>query len=89
MTKLKSVTSAIKICTLDTSTICRVDHRSFETLEELEKKAVVMSLAVDESDTAQLCIYVQFFDSKCFREKFLHIKSPTSLISTGTFRNVG
>ena len=34
-----------------------------------------MSLAVDEStdnrDVAQLCLYVQFFDGKCFREDLL------------------
>ncbi len=38
-------------------------------------KADTMSIAVDEStdktDTAQLCIYVRFFDSKCFREELL------------------
>jgi len=38
-------------------------------------KADTMSIAVDEStdktDTAQLCIYVRFFGSKCFREELL------------------
>ncbi|RXN38167.1 SCAN domain-containing 3-like isoform X2 [Labeo rohita] len=38
-------------------------------------KADTMSIAVDEStdktDTAQLCIYVRFFDGKCFREELL------------------
>lgn len=59
-------------------------YRSFETLEERQKIK-----AVDESDIAQLCIYVRFFDSKCFREKLLHIKPPTLLIPTATFRHVG
>ena len=48
-----------------------------ETLLESLKKADVMSIAVDEStdktDTAQLCIYIRFLDSKCFREELLSL----------------
>ena len=74
-----SVTSAIKNVPLsDTSNIRRVQLLAtdvFETLLEDLKKADVMSIAVDEStdktDTAQLCIYVRFFDGKCFREELL------------------
>ncbi|XP_032387795.1 uncharacterized protein LOC116699370 [Etheostoma spectabile] len=47
----------------------------FETLLDKLRKAEVMSLAVDEStdnsDVAQLCLYVRFFDGECFREDLL------------------
>ncbi|KAJ8333792.1 hypothetical protein SKAU_G00411110 [Synaphobranchus kaupii] len=47
----------------------------FETLLDKLRKAEVMSLAVDEStdnsDVAQLCLYVRFFDGECFREELL------------------
>jgi hypothetical protein len=76
-----SVTSAIKNVPLsDTSNIRRVQLLAtdvLETLLESLKKADVMSIAVDEStdktDTAQLCIYVHFFDDKCFREELLSL----------------
>lgn len=50
---------------LDTSNICRVEILATGVFEMKEKKkAVVMSIAVDEStdstDTAQLCIDVRF-----------------------------
>lgn len=42
----------------------------FQTLLVRLRKADVMSLAVDEStdnsDTAQLCLFVRFFDGNCF-----------------------
>ena len=74
-----SVTSAIKNVPMsDTSNIRRVEILAtdvFKTLLEDLRKAEVMSLAVDEStdqtDTAQLCIYVRFFDGNCFREELL------------------
>ena len=76
-----SVTSAIKNVPLsETSNIRRVQLLAtdvFETLLEDLKKADVMSIAVDEStdktDTAQLCIYVCFFNGKCFREELLSL----------------
>uniref|UniRef100_A0A9J8BA81 C2H2-type domain-containing protein n=1 Tax=Cyprinus carpio carpio TaxID=630221 RepID=A0A9J8BA81_CYPCA len=74
-----SVASAIKNVPLsDTSNIRRVEILAadvYETLLGDLMKADTMSIAVDEStdktDTAQLCIYVHFFDSKCFREELL------------------
>uniref|UniRef100_A0A8C1IF79 HAT C-terminal dimerisation domain-containing protein n=1 Tax=Cyprinus carpio TaxID=7962 RepID=A0A8C1IF79_CYPCA len=74
-----SVASAIKNVPLsDTSNIRRVEILAadvYETLLGDLMKADTMSIAVDEStdktDTAQLCIYVRFFDSKCFREELL------------------
>ena len=74
-----SVTSAIRNVPLsDTSNIRRVEILAtdvFETLLGELKKADVMSIAVDEStdrsDTAQLCIYVRFFDGEIFREELL------------------
>uniref|UniRef100_A0A8C2DHQ3 DUF4371 domain-containing protein n=1 Tax=Cyprinus carpio TaxID=7962 RepID=A0A8C2DHQ3_CYPCA len=74
-----SVASAIKNVPLsDTSNIRRVEILAadvYETLLGDLMKADNMSIAVDEStdktDTAQLCIYVRFFDSKCFREELL------------------
>jgi len=74
-----SVTSAIKNVSMsDTSNIRRMEILArdvFETLLEDLRKAEVMSIAVDEStdktDTAQLCIYVRFFDGNCFREELL------------------
>ncbi len=74
-----SVASAIKNVPLsDTSNIRRVEILAadvYETLLGDLMKADTMSIAVDEStdktDTAQLCIYVCFFDSKCFREELL------------------
>ncbi len=74
-----SVASAIKSEPLsDTSNIRRVEILAadvYETLLGDLMKADTMSIAVDEStdktDTVQLCIYVRFFDSKCFREELL------------------
>ncbi|TWW63118.1 hypothetical protein D4764_03G0001260 [Takifugu flavidus] len=47
----------------------------FEMLLDKLRKAEVMSLAVDESidnsDVAQLCLYVQLFDGECFCEDLL------------------
>lgn len=47
----------------------------FETLLDKLRKAEVVSLAMDEltdnSDIAQLCLYVRFFDGECFREDLL------------------
>lgn len=74
-----SVTSAIKQVPLsDTSNIRRVDILAtdvFETLLKELRKADTMAVAVDEStdrtDTAQLCMYVRFFDGKVFKEELL------------------
>ncbi|GLD66046.1 uncharacterized protein AKAME5_001747700 [Lates japonicus] len=47
----------------------------FEMLLDKLRKAEVMSLAVDEltdnSDVAQMCLYVRFFDGDCFRKDLL------------------
>uniref|UniRef100_A0A672YBI2 HAT C-terminal dimerisation domain-containing protein n=1 Tax=Sphaeramia orbicularis TaxID=375764 RepID=A0A672YBI2_9TELE len=47
----------------------------FKTLLDKLREANVMSLAVDEStdnsDVAQLCLYVRFFDGECFPEDLL------------------
>uniref|UniRef100_A0A8C5N8A0 DUF4371 domain-containing protein n=1 Tax=Gouania willdenowi TaxID=441366 RepID=A0A8C5N8A0_GOUWI len=75
----KSVTSAIKQVPLsDTSNIRRVDilvTDVFETLLKELRKADNMAVAVDEStdrtDTAQLCMYVRFFDGNVFKEELL------------------
>uniref|UniRef100_A0A3Q1CR85 HAT C-terminal dimerisation domain-containing protein n=1 Tax=Amphiprion ocellaris TaxID=80972 RepID=A0A3Q1CR85_AMPOC len=76
-----TITSAIKSIPLsDTSNIRRVEILATEVFDSLLKdlkKTPVMSIAVDEStdmsDTAQLCVYVRFFDSDraCFREELL------------------
>uniref|UniRef100_A0A3B5B1D1 HAT C-terminal dimerisation domain-containing protein n=1 Tax=Stegastes partitus TaxID=144197 RepID=A0A3B5B1D1_9TELE len=74
-----SVTSAIKQVLLsDTSNIDRVDILAtdvFETLVKELRKADHMAAAVDEStdrpDTAQLCMYVRFFDGTVFKEELL------------------
>lgn len=62
----------------DSSNMRRVEALAsdvFETLLDKLRKAEVMSLAVDEStdnsDVAQLCLYVRFFDGECFREELL------------------
>ena len=62
----------------DTSNMRRVEclaSNVFETLLSKLRKAGVMSLAVDEStdnsDVAQLCLYVRFFDGESFREDLL------------------
>uniref|UniRef100_A0A669CMJ3 Uncharacterized protein n=1 Tax=Oreochromis niloticus TaxID=8128 RepID=A0A669CMJ3_ORENI len=74
-----SVTCAIENVPLsDGSNIRRIEVLAsdvFEMLLDDLKKTDVMSIAVDEStdrtDNAQLCIYVHFFDGKCFREELL------------------
>lgn len=74
-----SVSSAIENVPLsDSSNIRRIEVLAsdvFEMLLDDLKKTDVMSIAVDEStdrtDNAQLCIYVRFFDGKCFREELL------------------
>ncbi len=62
----------------DTSTARRVDVLAtdvFETLLDRLRKADFMSMAVDEStdnsDTAQLSLFVHFFDGDIFREDIL------------------
>ena len=62
----------------DTSTIRRIEILGSEVFESLTndvKKAEFLSIAIDEStdrkDMAQLCVYVRFFDGKCFREELL------------------
>uniref|UniRef100_A0A8C5ET12 HAT C-terminal dimerisation domain-containing protein n=1 Tax=Gouania willdenowi TaxID=441366 RepID=A0A8C5ET12_GOUWI len=75
----KSVIDSIwQIPISDTSNIRRVESLAsdvFETLMDKLRKAEVMSLAVDEStdnsDVAQLCLYVQFYDGACFHEDLL------------------
>lgn len=75
----KSLLDSIKKIPLsDTSAIRRVEILAsdvFETLLDALRKAPVMSLAVDEStdnsDVAQLCLYVRFFDGESFREDIL------------------
>ena len=51
----------------------------FESLIDDIKKAEFLSLAIDEStdntDAAQLCVYVRFFDGKFFREEMLALLS--------------
>uniref|UniRef100_A0A3B4ZDH1 DUF4371 domain-containing protein n=1 Tax=Stegastes partitus TaxID=144197 RepID=A0A3B4ZDH1_9TELE len=76
-----SVTSAVKSVPLsDTSNMRRVEILAtdmFEALLSDLKKVEVMSIVVDEStdrfDTAQLCVYVRFYDAghRCFREELL------------------
>lgn len=75
----KNVLDIIKQIPLsDTTNMRRVECLAsdvFETLLDKLRKAEVMSLAVDEStdnsDVAQLCLYVRFFDGECFREDLL------------------
>lgn len=75
----EQVMSCIKSIPMsDTTTARRMDVLAtnvFETLLDQLRKADVMSLAVDEStdnsDTAQLCLYVRFFDGDVFREDIL------------------
>lgn len=75
----KNITDSIKqIPVSDTSNMRRVESLAsdvFKTLLDKLRKAEVMSLAVDEStdnsDVAQLCLYVRFFDGECFREDLL------------------
>ncbi|XP_060768194.1 SCAN domain-containing protein 3-like [Neoarius graeffei] len=78
--KIKTnVVSALKNVPLsDTSNSRRVEilaTQAFDSLLNDLKKADVMSVAVDEStdqsDTAQLCIYVRFYDGTIFREELL------------------
>ena len=64
----------------DTTTGRRVDDLAtdiFETLLARLKEADFMSLAVDEStdnsDTAQLCLFVRFFDGDGFKEDILNL----------------
>lgn len=75
----ETVISAVKKVPLsDTTTLRRVELLAEDVnrklLENL-KKADCMSIAVDEStdntDIAQLCIYVRFFDGTGFREELL------------------
>lgn len=75
----KSIIDSIKLIPIcDTSNMRRVEALASdvsETLLDKLRKAEVMSLAVDEStdnsDVAQLCLYVRFFDGECFREDLL------------------
>ena len=69
----KSIIDSIKLIPIsDTSNMRRVEALASgisETLLDKLRKAEVMSLAVDEStdnsNVAQLCLYVQFFDGEC------------------------
>lgn len=77
-TRSSIIDSIKKIPISDTTNIRRVESLAsdvFETLLDKLRKADVMSLAVDEStdnsDVAQLCLYVRFFDGECFREDLL------------------
>lgn len=73
------VMSSIKSIPMsDTTTARRMDVLAtdvFETLLSELRKADVISLAVDEStdnsDVAQLCLFVRFFDGDIFREDIL------------------
>ncbi|GAA6218577.1 SCAN domain-containing protein 3-like [Lates japonicus] len=75
----KSVMDSIKqIPISDTSNMRRIESLAsdvFEMLLDKLRKAEVMSLAVDEltdnSDVAQMCLYVRFFDGDCFRKDLL------------------
>uniref|UniRef100_A0AAY5KR19 HAT C-terminal dimerisation domain-containing protein n=1 Tax=Esox lucius TaxID=8010 RepID=A0AAY5KR19_ESOLU len=69
------IDSIKKIPLSDTSTIRRKETLALdicETLLDKLRKAELMSLAVDEStdnsNLAQLCLYVRFFDGEFFRE---------------------
>ena len=74
-----SVTHSVQqIPMSDTSTIRRIEilgTEVFESLIESIKQAEFLSIAIDEStdntDVAQLCLYVRFFDRKCFCEELL------------------
>ena len=75
----EQVMSCIKSIPMsDTTTGRRMDILAtnvFDTLLDQLRKADFMSLAVDEStdnsDIAQLCLYVRFFDGNVFREDLL------------------
>lgn len=75
----KSVNDSIKQTSLSfTSTMRRFKGLASEVFKMLLnkfRKAEFMSLAVDKSidnsDMAQLCFYVPFFDRECFREDLL------------------
>ena len=62
----------------DTSTMRRIEilgTEVFQCLVESIKQSEFLSIAIDEStdntDMAQLCLYVRFFDGKCIREELL------------------
>jgi hypothetical protein len=73
----------------DSSTICRIEIFGTEVFESLItdiKQVAFLSLAIDEStdntDVAQLCVYVRFFDGKCFHEEMLALL-PLADFTTG------
>lgn len=77
-TRNSLIDSFKKIPLSDSTNMRRVEALAsdvFETLVDKLRTAEVMSLAVDEStdnsDVAQLCLYVRFFDGERFREDLL------------------
>jgi hypothetical protein len=86
----KSITSSVQqIPMSDTSTIRRIEILGTEVFESLItdiKQVEFLSIAIDEStdntDVAQLCVYVRFFNGKCFREEMLAL-IPLANYTTG------